>query len=88
MLFKIEAAVRLEYTRETCTDVACKWNSTSKRNVECAPMAKINFYSDTFKAKIKSASHKSTRARQPPSEERKKMFLAALNATGEKVYRY
>ena len=31
MLFKIEAAVRLEETRVSATDVACQWNKTSSK---------------------------------------------------------
>ena len=26
LLFKIEAAVRIEYTKTACTDEACQWN--------------------------------------------------------------
>ena len=36
--------------------------------------------------KIKSATHKPTRPRQPPIAKKKRKFLAALDTTGEKVY--
>ena len=44
MLFKIEAAVRLGYTRQTCTDVPCKWNACFMQRVQPAKAADIRFY--------------------------------------------
>ena len=44
MLFKIEAAVRLGYTRQTCTDVPCKWNACFTQRVQPAKVADIRFY--------------------------------------------
>ena len=44
MLFKIEAAVRLGYTHQTCTDVPCKWNACFTQRVQPAKIADIRFY--------------------------------------------
>ena len=44
MLFKIEAAVRLGYTRQTCTDVPYKWNACFTQRVQPAKVADIRFY--------------------------------------------
>ena len=44
ILFKIEAAVRFEYNRQTCTDVSCKWNACFMQRVQPAKLADIRFY--------------------------------------------
>ncbi|XP_065645943.1 uncharacterized protein LOC136076523 [Hydra vulgaris] len=52
ILFKIEAAVRLEIISKTCTDVPCQWNQIFTRDVKPAPITGINFYSDKAKCKL------------------------------------
>uniref|UniRef100_A0AAV2JB71 SWIM-type domain-containing protein n=1 Tax=Knipowitschia caucasica TaxID=637954 RepID=A0AAV2JB71_KNICA len=41
LLFKVEAFVRLGLTKETCTDVACKWNNDLVEKVTPDPV--VNF---------------------------------------------
>lgn len=41
VLFKLEAAVRLGYTSEACTDVACQWNASFVAKVKPARIADI-----------------------------------------------
>ena len=45
LLFKIEAAVRTEYTKTACTDEACQWNINFVKKVELAEISNIEFYS-------------------------------------------
>lgn len=57
-LYKIEAAVRYGLTAQTCTDVPCQWNQTFTTSVEAAPIADINFYTDTATKKISQTNRK------------------------------
>ena len=74
ILFKIEAAVRLGYTKQAaCTDVACKWNDDFVKNITGKKISEIMFYK---KAKI------STPVRRTFSEATKleqNQFLKGLN---------
>ena len=45
LLFKIEAAVRTEYTKTACSDEACQWNINFVKKVELAEITVIAFYS-------------------------------------------
>ena len=58
LLFKLEAAVRLAFTSETCTDVPCEWNNYFVKKVPWEPISKINIYSDKFVTNIKAANKK------------------------------
>ena len=42
--FKIEAAIRTEYTKTACTDEACQRNINFVKKVELAEISDIQFY--------------------------------------------
>ena len=44
LLFKVEAAVRLGYTRRACTELPCYWNNDFVKKVKPAPVHSIQFY--------------------------------------------
>ena len=44
ILFKVEAAVRLGYTKVACTDVSCQWNNDFIKKIEGIEIKKIKFY--------------------------------------------
>ncbi|XP_072037064.1 uncharacterized protein [Amphiura filiformis] len=41
VLFKVEAAFRLGYTRTACTEQPCLWNKSFTKNVEATPVHKL-----------------------------------------------
>ncbi|XP_071106878.1 uncharacterized protein [Haliotis cracherodii] len=43
ILFKVEACVRFEYNKVSCTSMPCSWNQTFTKKVEPAMVADINF---------------------------------------------
>ena len=54
ILFKIEAAVRLGYTKVACTDLPCKWNNDFIKKIEGTEIRKVKFYKKaTVKKPIK-----------------------------------
>ncbi len=46
LLFKIEAAVRVGYTKKACTDEACRWNVDFVEHIKGEPLHKIKIYGD------------------------------------------
>ena len=87
MLFKIETAVRMEMTRQTCTDVACTWNKASTKGVTCKPIAEIEFYTTEYRKNLRSRSGNQHVPPKPTSEE-KDSFLGKLAKLKKKVYMY
>ena len=83
LLFKVEALVRLEQTRETPTDVACQWNKISTKTVPFQPVSGIEFYCDAVKKKLSAATPKAIPS--PPTAEDVDEFLTAMNELPEKV---
>jgi hypothetical protein len=51
VLFKVEAAVKLGYTKTACTEEPCKWNEDFVKTVVPAKINAIKFY-NTSKSKI------------------------------------
>ena len=80
----MEAAVRLEYTRETCTDVACQWNKSFTKGIECMPICKMNLYSETCKTAIKKNA-KDCQTYNPPSTSGVNKLLSICAARGLRV---
>ena len=54
VLFKVEPAVRLGYTKQACTSVACYWNGIYTKGIEPAPASDQQFYSSNAKESLKS----------------------------------
>ena len=55
ILFKIEAAVRLGYTKQAaCTDVTCKWNNDFVKKITGTKIQHVDFYDvkTTLKSKL------------------------------------
>ena len=69
MLFKMEAAVRMGYTREACTDGPCRWNSCFTGKVQGAPISKITFYSSAAKEQLKSQTRQNVVPPSTPEEQ-------------------
>ena len=82
LLFKVEALVRLEQTRETSTDVAYQWNKISTKTVPFQPVSGIEFYCDSVK-KLSTATPKAMSP--PPTGENVDGFLKALNELSDNV---
>ena len=82
VLFKIDAAVRLEYTSSACTDEPHRWDSCVVKRVE---EARIHIYKDPVKERLRRS--KNIRPRQPasPSEEQTSTFLQSLAEGPENV---
>ena len=85
VLFKIEAAVRGGYTTSACTDEPCQWNACFVKKVEAAPVARINFYKDPVKERLRRSKNIRPRQPAPPSEEQKYIFLQSLAEGPENV---
>jgi len=49
----MEAAVRLGYTKKTCTELPCQWNDDYVQKVEPAPVKDILFYQESCVKKAK-----------------------------------
>ena len=75
-LFKMETAVRLKYTRKHVLTWCAHRFRHLRRILNVHLLHQLTF-SDAFKANFNLLATKSTRAHQPPSEERNR-FLAAL----------
>ena len=74
ILFKIEAAHRLGYTRgQTCTEVACQWNDDFVESVEYKRIKDIMFYKSSTKS---SGAKKET---PPATSDEQESLLQALN---------
>ena len=82
MLYKIETAVRMGYTRVTPTDIPCKWNQNFTKNILGSPVSKIDLYTDQAKAKLKNIEQKKRKA--PPIEEFDS-FLSSLKEAAPKA---
>ncbi|KAK2149185.1 hypothetical protein LSH36_463g04024 [Paralvinella palmiformis] len=52
LLFKVEAAVRLGYTRRGCTELPCYWNNDFVKKVKPAPVDCIKFYKKSANKKL------------------------------------
>ena len=52
LLFKVEAAVRLGYTRCGCTELPCYWNNDFVKKVKPAPVHCIQFYKKSANKKL------------------------------------
>ncbi|KAK2141068.1 hypothetical protein LSH36_1171g00030 [Paralvinella palmiformis] len=50
--FKVEAAVRLGYTRRGCTQLSCYWNNDFVKKVKPAPVHCIQFYKKSANKKL------------------------------------
>lgn len=78
MLFKVEAAVRLGYTKKACTDELCKWNQDFVKKVNPDPIAKIKFFSEKKIKIAKSRPIKRKNLFEKASEEDQHNFLSSL----------
>ena len=82
LLFKIEAAVRIIYTRKTCTEEACQWNNDFREKVECAELSQIKFYQSSSVENFKKSTYTEWpfpgTGRQPTNSE-KDTFLTSLS---------
>jgi hypothetical protein len=76
LLFKIETAIRLGYTRQTCTDIPCAWNQTFVKKVQPAAVCDIEFYSENAKKRVKRDTNPIF---VQPSEECQNLFLQQLS---------
>ena len=85
ILFKIEAAVRGGSTSSACTDDPRQWDSSFVKKAEAASVARIHFYKNPVKERLRCL--KNIRPRQPasPSEEQKSTFLQSLAEGQEHV---
>ncbi|XP_041472362.1 uncharacterized protein LOC121421662 [Lytechinus variegatus] len=83
VLFKVEAAVRLGYTTQACTDVACQWNNRFVSNVEPAQIRDIKFYKEEAKDSIKKNSGKK-RKWSHCSKDEEDAFISSLMETDNK----
>lgn len=82
LLFKMEAAVRLGYTKKACTSEACKWNNDFVKKVKGEPISKIKFYTTkatSAKVQKRKNNRKNAKVRLPPSWQDKKNLLAKLS---------
>ena len=43
VLFKVEAGIKLGYTKLSKTSAACVWNRFYKKNIDSQPLSEINF---------------------------------------------
>ncbi|XP_041362106.1 uncharacterized protein LOC121378072 [Gigantopelta aegis] len=84
LLYKMEAAVRLGYTDSACTDVPCQWNQCFTKKVTPSPVARINFYTEKVKEKVRKCNIIKKHA-TPATEDEQKLFLAGLQSTGENI---
>ncbi|XP_045180321.2 uncharacterized protein LOC123539668 [Mercenaria mercenaria] len=78
VLFKVEAAVRLGYTKTACTDELCKWNQDFVKKVTPEPISKINFFTEKAINKAKHRNKKRKIIHQQATEEEKQNFLSSL----------
>ena len=53
ILYKIEASVRLGYTKQAGTDIPCKWNNDFVKRVEGTGIKDIMFYKQTKSIPVK-----------------------------------
>lgn len=80
VLFKLEACVRLGYTRVACTSIACVWNGVSTKTVEPAMIKDIEFYSKKAK---KRGSGRNQRPIPKASALQENQLLQMLSKTKE-----
>lgn len=85
LLFKMEAAVRLGYTRAKCTDVPCQWNQCITENVAATPIADIRFYKQDAREKCRKDTKKTRTVPEPATESEQQDLLAALASLGEPI---
>ncbi|XP_076090454.1 uncharacterized protein LOC143062652 isoform X1 [Mytilus galloprovincialis] len=78
LLFKIEAAGRLGYTRKACTEEPCKWNADFVKKVLPDPISKIKFYKASTVLKAKSRKRNRTRKFTPANDNQKQQLLDSL----------
>ncbi|KAK2180565.1 hypothetical protein NP493_437g00005 [Ridgeia piscesae] len=72
LLFKVEAAVRLGYTRRACTELPCYWNNDFVKKVKPAPVHSIQFYK---KSATKTVSQRNRYATPSIATDREKKQL-------------
>ena len=76
LLFRIEAAVRLEYTKEAdCTDALCKWNNDFARKTSGTKIKDIKFYKNSTELKKNPSAKKF----MPATPSQQKFLLGMLN---------
>ena len=81
MLYNIEAAVRLGYTKDdTCTDVACRWNACYIDNVQPAPLSSILLYSTDAKSNLRPVRPDPNMSEATVQEQQS--FLSGLSKAG------
>ena len=79
ILYKIEAAVRLGYTKQACTDIPCKWNNDFVKRGEGARIKDIMFYKQTKSIPVK-------RTFEAASEMEQNIFLNDVAKIPERDY--
>ncbi|XP_041371313.1 uncharacterized protein LOC121384798 [Gigantopelta aegis] len=77
LLFKVEAAVRLGYTSQTCTDLPCKWNEDFVKKIQPAEIKNIRFYKDSAVQRVQKSKRKHEEI-TPPTDEEKRLLLGKL----------
>ena len=76
LLFKIEAAVRLGYTKEAaCTNVLCKWNNDFVRKISGTKIKDIKFYRNSTESK----KNPPAKIFMPETAPQQKCLLGMLN---------
>ncbi|CAC5368836.1 unnamed protein product [Mytilus coruscus] len=78
LLFKIEAAVKLGYTKTACTEEPCKWNADFVKKVVPATISKINFYKAARVKKAKETKRRKVKKFAASSIDQQQELLSAL----------
>ena len=84
LLFKVEAAVRLGYTKVACTDQACTWNACFVKDVKPATIAQTPFFREEARKAVESGSatkRRKTAIMDPLPPEAQQQFLQLLLTT-------
>ena len=83
LLFTIEAAVRVGFTRTACTEKACTWNCDFVRKVKAVPISQAQFYSDAAISKYRRDDSVSL-SNNAPTDTQVNIALSKLAALKEK----
>ncbi len=84
-MFKVEAGVRLGFTKLACTSEACKWNNYFVKDVETSTIGNIEFYSEAAKKNISKAINPRQVVPEPASSAEKSIFLNKIRETNAKA---
>lgn len=85
IMFKVEAAVRLGFTKLACTSEACKWNNYFVKDVEASTIRNIEFYSEAAKKNISRATNPYQVVPEPANSAEKFSLLNKIRNANEKA---